>query len=129
MQLGDKLVSRMARGLALLSLWLGLFDAASLLGVWDGRLNPIVQMGLAGFVYHSVFALGLLFAAVGLWLLSSWGAVVLLGTLLTHLLLALSGNPSVGLNALGVSVRVLMALAAAGLLIWVQLKARDLIND
>lgn len=129
MQLGDKLISRLARGLALFALWLGLVDASNLLGVWNGHLNPLDQMGLAGFVYHSVFALGLLFAAVGLWLLSSWGAVVLLGTLLTHVLLALSGNPNVSMDVISLIVRVLMMLAAAGLLIWVQLKARDLLND
>lgn len=129
MQLNDKVIYRAARMLAVFSLWLGLVETFSLLGVGNGGANPLVQLGQASFVFNFGFALGLLFAAVGLWLLASWGAVVLLGTTLVQILLALGGNPHVALDAAGLVVRVLMALAALGLLVWIQLKAHDFLNE
>lgn len=129
MEINDRLINRATRVLALFSLWLGLVETFRLLGVGSGNLNPLAQMGLASFVYHAAFALGLLFAAVGLWLLSSWGAVVLLAIVLVHTLLALGGNPHVSLDAAGLVVRIFMGLSAVGVLVWTRLKARDFLNE
>ena len=68
------------RIVAIISLLLGLNDAARLLGVNLGEVSPIATMGMTGFVYLAIFALARLFAAVGLWIKASWGAVLLVAT-------------------------------------------------
>lgn len=105
------------RIVAIISLLLGLNDAARLLGVNLGDVSPIATMGVTGFVYLAVFALARLFAAVGLWIKASWGAVLLVGATMVELGLYLFGNPDVRMSAFGFAVR--LVLLASILIIFV----------
>lgn len=96
------------RIVALISLALGLSDAARLLGVSLGAVSPIATMGLAGFVYLGIFSLTRLFAAVGLWIKASWGAVLLVGATGVELALYLIGNPDIEMSAVGFAVRLVL---------------------
>jgi uncharacterized membrane protein (DUF2068 family) len=105
------------RIVAIISLLLGLNDAARLLGVQLGSVSPITTLGMTGFVYLAIFALTRLFAAVGLWIKASWGAVLLVGATSIELLLYLFGNPDVQMSAFGFAVR--LVLLASILIIFV----------
>lgn len=96
------------RIVAIISLLLGLNDAARLLGVNLGAVSPIATMGMTGFVYLAIFGLARLFAAVGLWIKASWGAVLLVGSTGVELLLYLLGNPDVRMSAIGFAVRLVL---------------------
>ena len=96
------------RIVAIISLMLGLNDAARLLGVNLGAVSPISTMGMTGFVYLAIFGLARLFAAVGLWIKASWGAVLLVGATGAELLLYLMGNPDVRMTAIGFAVRLVL---------------------
>ena len=96
------------RIVAIISLMLGLNDAARLLGVNLGSVSPIATMGMTGFVYLAIFALARLFAAVGLWIKASWGAVLLVGATAVELALHLLGNPDVRMSAFGFAVRIVL---------------------
>ena len=96
------------RIVAIISLLLGLNDAARLLGVGLGDVSPMVTMGMTGFVYLAIFALARLFAAVGLWIKASWGAVLLVGSTASELTLYLLGNPDVRMSAFGFAVRLVL---------------------
>ncbi|MFD2649307.1 hypothetical protein ACFSX5_16085 [Devosia albogilva] len=96
------------RVVALISLALGLSDAARVLGVNMGPMSPLETFGATGFAYLSLFALARLFAAVGLWIKASWGAVLLVGATATELVLYLSGSPDVRMSALGFAVRLVL---------------------
>jgi uncharacterized membrane protein (DUF2068 family) len=99
------------RVVATISLLLGLNDAARLLGVNLGEVSPIASMGVTGFVYLAIFALSRLFAAVGLWIKASWGAVLLVGATSVELVLYLLGNPDVRMTAFGFAVRLVLLAA------------------
>lgn len=101
------------RIVALVSLLLGLNDAARLLGIDQGAISPIATMGMTGFVYLAVFALARLFAAVGLWIKASWGAVLLVGATGVELALYLSGSPDVQMSTAGMVVRLILLAAIA----------------
>ncbi len=110
-------ISVYIRVVALGSLMLGLNDAARLLGVSTGEVSPMTALGMTGFVYLAIFALARLFAAVGLWIKASWGAVLLAGATSVELALYLLGNADVRMTALGFAVRVV--LVASILIIFV----------
>lgn len=99
------------RIVAIISLLLGLNDAARLLGVNLGDVSPIAAMGMTGFVYLAIFALARLFAAVGLWIKASWGAVLLVGATAVELGLYLLGSPDVRMSALGFALRLVLLVA------------------
>ena len=96
------------RIVAIISLLLGLNDAARLLGVNLGDVSPIATMGMTGFVYLAIFALARLFAAVGLWIKASWGAVLLVGATGIELGMYLAGNADVEMTAIGFAVRLVL---------------------
>ena len=96
------------RIVAIISLLLGLNDAARLLGVGLGDVSPVTTMGMTGFVYLGIFGLARLFAAVGLWIKASWGAVLLVGATAVELGLYLLGNADVRMSALGFAVRLVL---------------------
>lgn len=96
------------RIVAIISLLLGLNDASRLLGVNLGAVSPITALGMTGFVYLSIFALARLFAAVGLWIKASWGAVLLVGATGVELTLYLLGSPDVQMTAIGFAVRLVL---------------------
>ena len=99
------------RIVAIISLLLGLNDAARLLGVNLGEVSPIATMGMTGFVYLAIFALARLFAAVGLWIKASWGAVLLVGATTVELALYLLGNADIRMTAFGFAVRLVLLIS------------------
>lgn len=110
-------ISVYIRVVAIISLLLGLNDASRLLGVNLGAVSPIATMGMAGFVYLAIFSLARLFAAVGLWIKASWGAVLLVASTAVELLMYLLGSPDVRMTAFGFAVR--LVLLASILIIFV----------
>ena len=96
------------RVVAIISLMLGLNDAARLLGVNLGAVSPLSTLGMTGFIYLGIFAAARLFAAVGLWINASWGAVLLVGATGVELLMYLLGNPDVRMTAVGFAVRLVL---------------------
>ncbi|WP_338723254.1 hypothetical protein [Devosia sp. XK-2] len=99
------------RIVAILALMLGLSDAARLLGINLGSQSPIAVMGFSAFIYLAVFCLTKLFAAVGLWIKASWGAVLLVGVTLLELGLYLTGSPDVRMGMFGFVVRLILLAA------------------
>lgn len=102
------MTGRYIRIIAIVTLALGLTDAARLLGVTTGGASPLAVLGPTGFGFLAVFCLARLFAAVGLWIRSSWGAVLLLGATTAELALYLAGSPDVQISAFGFVVRLLL---------------------
>jgi hypothetical protein len=96
------------RIVALISLALGLSDAARVLGINLGPISPLDAFGVTGFTYLALFSLARLFAAVGLWIKASWGAVLLVGATATELALYLSGSPEIRMSPFGFSVRLVL---------------------
>ncbi|MHB1109222.1 MAG: hypothetical protein ACYCZU_02710, partial [Devosia sp.] len=92
---------RYVRIVAIIALLLGLSDASRLLGVSTGAVSPLTMLGTTGFVYLTIFALARLFAAVGLWIKASWGAVLLVGATAVELTLYLMGSQDVQMTAFG----------------------------
>lgn len=99
------------RILAILALFLGLSDAARLLGVNAGDTSPVTSMGFTAFVSLGVFSLARLFAAVGLWIKASWGAVLLVGATAVELLLYMLGSGDVRMSALGFAMRIVLLVS------------------
>jgi hypothetical protein len=127
-QIGGRFIEIFARALALLCLWIGLSELSRLLGVSTGDQNPVENMGATAFVYLAGFAVARLFCAVGLWINSSWGAVVLFGAAATELVLAVLGNAQITLSGGDLVLRIILLLGSGTLLIYAQLKAIDLVN-
>lgn len=113
MEFKGEITGRIIRVIALVALLLGLADAAVLLGVTGSSETPLATLGAAGFSYLAVFSLSLLFAAVGLWIGASWGAVLLVGSAGVEMLLYLMGNPDIRLDAVGFGVRLVLIVAIA----------------
>lgn len=111
MDLHGELSGRYIRVVAIISLLLGLNDASRLLGVSLGDQSPISVMGIAGFTYLAIFALARLFAAVGLWIKASWGAVLLVGATSAELIMYLMGNRDVEMSTFGFGVRLVLLIA------------------
>ncbi|OAM84239.1 hypothetical protein [Devosia elaeis] len=99
------------RIIAVIALFLGLSDAARLLGVNMGSASPVAVMGFSGFAYLAVFSLARLFAAVGLWIKASWGAVLLVAATILELGLYLSGNPDIRITTFGLVLRAAILIA------------------
>ncbi|UJQ95656.1 hypothetical protein [Mariluticola halotolerans] len=105
------------RILALISLVIGLGDAARLLGVSGGQQDPMQALGVTGFVLLAILALTRLFAAVGLWISSSWGGVLVIGATLLEYILLLVHSPHIHISTLGLLVRTVVFVGILGLLI------------
>lgn len=111
MDLHSELAGRYIRVVAMISLVLGLNDAARLLGISNGEVSPLTTLGTTGFVYLAIFALARLFAAVGLWIKASWGAVLLVGATGTELTMYLMGSPDIKMTAFGFGVRLVLLIS------------------
>lgn len=107
---GD-ITGRFVRIISVVALLVGLGDAARLLGVGAGDVSPLAQLGPAGFAYLAVFCLARLFAAVGLWIGASWGAVLLVGATFVELVLFLAGNRDIHLDAVGFGIRLVLVVS------------------
>jgi hypothetical protein len=123
------IAGRYVRIVAIIALLLGLSDAARLLGVSGNPAeSPLAVLGTAGFTYLAIFALARLFAAVGLWIRASWGAVLLVGATLIELGMYVLGNPDVQMSALGFAVRVVL-LASIVIIFVLSLRFRERAHD
>lgn len=129
MEFSYEMSLRIARVIAIITLLLGLNDAARLLGISLGETSPIAVMGVTGFVYLAIFALSRLFAAVGLWINASWGAVMLFVATGVELGLFLSGNPDVQVSVFGLIVRALLMIGIVVLLVLSILRRRANSHD
>jgi Family of unknown function (DUF6163) len=107
----EVLTGRYIRVVAIISLLLGLNDASRLLGVSLGDVSPISELGVSGFVYLAIFALARLFAAVGLWIKASWGAVLLVGATGVEIIMFLMGNKDVEMSMVGFGVRLVLLIS------------------
>ncbi len=116
MELTAPFISRYIRVIAIISLLLGLSDAARLLGVGLGPRSPIEIMGVTGFTLLAIFSLTRIFAAVGLWIRASWGVVLLVGATVAELALYLLGSPDVRLNLVGFAIRFVLLIAILAIL-------------
>ncbi len=116
MDFKSELAGRYLRIVAIIALLLGLADASRLLGVSSGAASPITELGATGFAYLAVFCLARLFAAVGLWIRASWGAVLLGLATAIELLMFLFGNKDVTISMLGFGVRLVLLVSVAALL-------------
>ena len=130
MDLTSPLAGRYVRIVAIIALLLGLSDAARLLGVGSGQpgVSPLHTLGISGFTYLAIFALARLFAAVGLWIQASWGAVLLVGATVIELGLYMLGSTDVQMSALGFAVRLVL-LASIILILVLSLRFRERAHD
>jgi len=101
-------IGRYVRIVSIVALLLGLNDCARLLGVSQGSASPIATLGISAFVCLAAFTLALLFAAVGLWIKASWGAVLLVAATATELLMFLFGSSNVEMTIYGFAVRLVL---------------------
>jgi hypothetical protein len=115
MDFKSELAGRYLRIVAIIALLLGLSDASRLL-ISSGTTSPITELGPTGFAYLAVFCLARLFAAVGLWIRASWGAVLLGLSTTIELLMFMFGNRDVTISMLGFGVRLLLVVSVAALL-------------
>ncbi len=112
MDFKSPIAGRYVRIVAIIALLLGLSDAARLLGVTGGAGDsPIAVLGVTGFTYLAVFALARLFAAVGLWIRASWGAVLLVGATGIELAMYLMGSRDVEMSPIGFAVRLVLLVS------------------
>ena len=128
MDFNSPIGGRYVRIVAIIALLLGLNDASRLLGVSTGAQSPFEILGVTGFTYLAIFALARLFAAVGLWIRASWGAVLLVGATTVELLMYLLGSHDVSMGALGFAVRVVL-LASILLIFVLSLRMRARAHD
>jgi len=113
MDFKNEISGRYIRILAIITLLLGLSDASRLLGISSGNVSPLALLGTTGFAYLAIFAVARLFAAVGLWIKASWGAVLLVGATVVELVLFLAGSPDVRVSAFGFAVRLVLLVSLA----------------
>lgn len=99
------------RVIALVTLFIGLSDAARLLGLSLGDTSPIVVLGTSGFIHLAVFTLNRLLAAVGLWLKETWGIVMLVGTTVVELLVYGLGTAQIQIGLFSFIMRVVVLIA------------------
>jgi uncharacterized membrane protein (DUF2068 family) len=128
MDFKSPIAGRYVRIVAIIALLLGLNDASRLLGVSSGSQSPIAVLGAAGFTYLAIFALARLFAAVGLWIRASWGAVMLVGATGIELAMYVMGNRDVQMTALGFAVRLVLIVSIA-LIFVLSLRLRERAHD
>ena len=118
-----------ARILALVSLAIGLTDAARLLGLGTSVSRPIDALGISGFIVLTLLCVMRLFAAVGLWIQVRWGALLLLASLVIELVLHLTGSGWVTLTLLGFIFKLATMLATIALVALAQLVVQRHIVD
>lgn len=106
-----------ARVLAVISLFLGLSDAARLLGVTGASGSPLATLGPTGFILLTVLSTSRLFAALGLWMKAQWGAVLLVIALAVEIGFSLAGNLTVRSGLFGFIFKLVLMLATILLLV------------
>lgn len=122
-------ITVVVRILAFVSLIIGLSDAANLLGVSSGGQSPMIRLGVMNFIYLGVFTVATIFAAVGLWIKASWGAVLLVTSMATQLGLVVFSDIGFGISWLGFLVRLLLLIGGGAVIAYAQWQAFDLVHD
>lgn len=114
----------MARILALVSLFIGLGDAARLVG-FDAEpgISPMVRLGSTGFALVVIFCLMRLFAAVGLWIQTRWGAVLLAASTGVEVALFLGGSLWLQTGLIDFSFKLVVFVATILLLVFARMLA------
>jgi uncharacterized membrane protein (DUF2068 family) len=129
MDFKSPIAGRYLRVIAIIALLLGLSDAARLLGVTGiAGQSPLATFGVTGFTYLAIFAAARLFAAVGLWIRASWGAVLLVGATGIELVMYLMGSRDVEMSAIGFAVRLVL-LVSILLVFALSLRFRERAHD
>ncbi len=129
MDFKSPIAGRYLRVIAIIALLLGLSDAARLLGVTGtAGQSPLATFGVTGFTYLAIFAAARLFAAVGLWIRASWGAVLLVGATGIELVMYLLGSRDVEMSAIGFAVRLVL-LVSILLVFALSLRFRERAHD
>ena len=105
------------RQIAIIALINGVLDAGRILGVGDGVVDPFSAYTVTGFALLGGFAIARIFAAVGMWIESSWGTPLLLGITLVELVIYLTGNIRLEIGIVGFVAR-LIELVGAMLILW-----------
>ncbi len=116
MDFKSNLPTRILRVISIVTLMMGLADAARLVGLGDGDRSPLAILGVAGFTWLAIFCVAHLCASVGLWIKASWGAVTLVGACLIALILTVSGNPHFSVDLWGALLRVVIIIVLGGLM-------------
>ena len=129
MDLKSPIAGRYVRIVAIIALLLGLSDAARLLGVSAANAaSPIATLGVSGFTFLAIFAVARLFAAVGLWIQASWGAVLLIGATGVELFMYVMGAGGIDMPPLGFAVRLVL-LVSIVLILVLSLRFRERAHD
>lgn len=118
-----------SRILSLVSLLMGLSDAARLLGFGGGTTSPIAAMGVSGFFLLSLLCVTRLFAAVGLWIQVRWGAMLLLASLAVELILHIVGGTGISLTLWGFIFKLAIMLATIAFFALTQLSMQRSLAD
>ena len=103
------------RAVAIVSLFLALFDTARVLGVADAFKSPMLHYGVAAFMMAAALTLVRLFASVGLWIGASWGGVLLVAGTAAELASRSVLPRSVRPEPTELFVRLVLAIAIAAL--------------
>jgi len=119
----------MARVLALVSLLIGLGDAARLVGFDGDPAGPMVRLGATGFALVAIFCLMRLFGAVGLWIHTRWGAVLLASSTGVEVALFLGGGAWVQMSLIDFSFKLVVFLATILLLVFARVLALRQASD
>ena len=101
---------RYIRIVAIISLLLGLNDAARLLGVSLGRCQPDLDAGRHRFHLSRHLLPGPPVRRRGLWIQASWGAVLLVGATAVELVMFLMGSRDVQLSMFGFGMRLVLLM-------------------
>lgn len=117
------------RQIAIIALINGVLDTGRILGVGNGAVNPFDAYSVTGFALLGGFAVARIFAAVGMWIESNWGAPLLLGITLVELVIYLVGSVRLEIGIVGFVAR-LIELVGAMLILWFAYKEwRNSIHD
>lgn len=115
--------------LALMCLIIGLGDAATLVGLHSGSVNPVAVLGTTGFIVLACFTIARLFASVGIWINASWGGVLLVSTALFELFAIAMGISTAPYTIPGIGLRILLAVAVAIVFINAWWQERKAVHD
>lgn len=116
MDFKSSLPTRILRVVAIVTLIMGLADAAQLVGLGQGDRSPLATLGVAGFTWLGIFCVAHLCASVGLWIKASWGAVTLMGACLMALILTFVDSADFSVDLWGGLLRGVIIIVLAGLM-------------
>ncbi|MBU1174471.1 MAG: hypothetical protein KKH72_03630 [Alphaproteobacteria bacterium] len=123
-------MSRIAgRVLAVLCLYIGLTLSARLVGAGGGGQSPLAMYGITAFTWLAVFAIGYLFAAVGIWIGSTWGTVVALGIAVCQIVLAMFDIAAIRLPNVDFVLALVVFVLAGALFVIVEIKPFSGVNE